>query len=63
MEEFQDVTSGSPGKTYLAEHDMETGSARPAHLPSHHLLQAYRNLRKNEMVQDAIACDYGPIIQ
>ena len=41
-EEFADVMSDQPGRTTLAEHRIETGSARPVRLPPYRLPHAYR---------------------
>ena len=48
-EEFADVMRDQPGRTTLAEHQIETGSARPVRLPPYRLPHAYRESVKKEL--------------
>ena len=41
-EEFTGVLSDKPGRTALAEHHIETGTARPVRLPAYRIPHAYR---------------------
>ena len=49
MEEFAGVLSDKPGRTALAEHHIETGSARPVRLPAYRIPHAYREQVRQEI--------------
>ena len=42
LSEFSQVLQNQPGRTGLAEHKIDTGTARPVILPPYRLPQAYR---------------------
>ena len=47
--EFSHVLQNQPGWTRLAEHKIETGSARPVRLPPYRLPHAYRGSVQEEI--------------
>ena len=49
LTEFDQVFQNQPGQTQLAEHRIETGSARPVRLPPYRLPQAYRSDVQQEL--------------
>ena len=49
LKEFSQVLQNQPGRTELAEHKIETGSARPVRLPPYRLPQAYRDSVREEI--------------
>ena len=49
LKEFDQVLQNQPGQTGLAEHKIETGSARPVRLPPYRLPQAYRDSVREEL--------------
>ena len=54
LTEFNQVFRNQPGQTQLAEHKIDTGSARPVRLPPYRLPQAYRSDVHQE-IQEMIA--------
>ena len=54
LAEFDLVLQNKPGRTQLAEHRIDTGSARPVRLPPYRLPQAYRSDVRSEL-QDMLA--------
>ena len=49
LKEFSQVQQNQPGRTELAEHKIETGSARPVRLSPYRLPQAYRDSVREEI--------------
>ena len=49
LKEFDQVLQNQPGRTGLAEHKIETGSARPVWLPPYRLPQAYWDSVREEL--------------
>ena len=47
--QFDQVLKNQPGRTVLAEHRIETGTARPVRLPPYRLPHAYRNSVQEEI--------------
>ena len=51
LNDFEDVLCSKPGKTTVAEHTIETGSAQPIHLAPYRLPHAYRDAVHQELVE------------
>ena len=51
LEEYSDVFSIKPGSTTLAEHRIETGSAKPARQHPYRLPHAYRETVQKELCE------------
>ena len=51
LKEFSDVLKDEPGRTTLAEHSLETGSAIPVRQPPYRLPHAYRETVQKELEQ------------
>ena len=51
LQSFSEVMSDVPGRTDYAEHDIETGTARPIRLPPYRVPQAYRETVKKEIAE------------
>ena len=49
LTQYRLVFSGRPGKTDLAEHQIETEDVPPIRLPAYRLPQAYRSMVKEEL--------------
>ena len=49
LEEFSEVMQDRPGRTTMAEHNIECGTARPVRLPPYRLPHAYRETVKQEI--------------
>ena len=49
LQEFQDVMKDKPGRTTIAEHTLETGSAQPTRQPPYRLPHAYREKIQQEL--------------
>ncbi len=49
LEEYGDVFWNKPGRTTLAEHDVDTGLVRPVKLPPYRLPQEYQDQVKQEL--------------
>ena len=47
--EFSDVLRSTPGRTSMAEHNIETGTANPIRLPPYRLPHAYRETVRKEL--------------
>ena len=52
LKEFSDVLKDEPGRTTLAEHSLETGSAIPVRQPPYRLPHAYRETVKKRARTD-----------
>ena len=50
LQEYSDTLRNSPGRTTLAEHAINVGTARPVRLPPYRLPHAYRELVKAELL-------------
>ena len=49
LEEFSEVMQDRPGRTTMAEHNIECGTGRPVRLPPYRLPHAYRETVKQEI--------------
>ena len=49
LSEFEDVLRNEPGRTSLAEHHIDTGTANPMRLPPYRLPHAYRESVQEEL--------------
>ena len=49
LDHFQDVLSNEPGKTTIAEHNIETGNANPVRLQPYRLPHAYRETVRKDL--------------
>ena len=49
MDDFKDVLSNEPGKTTIAEHNIETGDASPVRLQPYRLPHAYRETVRKDL--------------
>ena len=47
--EFSEVIQDQPGRTTLAEHNIECGTACPVRLPPYHLPHAYKETVRQEI--------------
>ena len=57
LEQFSDVLQSSPGRTNLAEHTIQTGTAHPVRLPPYRVPHSYRaevERQVGEMLQDGV---------
>ena len=51
LNDFSDVLKAEPGRTTIAEHSLETGSATPIRQPPYRLPHAYREIIRKELEQ------------
>ena len=67
LTEFSEVLKNQPGQTQLAEHKIDTGSARPVRLPPYRLPQAYRSevhqeLQEMQIIEPSTSEWAAPIV-
>ena len=55
MNEFSDVLQGTPGRTKLTKHSINTGSARPVRLSPYRIPHAYREAVPKELKEMTVA--------
>ena len=55
MNEFSDVLQGTPGRTKLTKHSINTGSARPVRLSPYRIPHAYREAVQKELKEMTVA--------